>query len=456
MELNEQTDPQQIHWRSFTRIAFRFVFCYLALYCLYIFAEDQQFFRLLVSGRFSDSFIDPLLHRVVPWVGKHILHLSTDITIFTNGSADTTYDYVLIVCELFLAAVATVVWSLLDRKRPNYRVLHEWLRFVVRLALAMQLFFYGMDKLIPVQFGSLTLARISQRVGNLSPQDMLWIFMAASKPYTIFSGFAEVLAGVLLLVPQLTTLGALITIGVMANVFTLDMSYDVPVKLGSLHYLLMAMFLVAPEAQRLMNVFILNRPAAPSVSVPLSSRRWINRGALILSALVGIVCLPVLTHFSLQEYARHNPPRTQRSPLYGVWVVDEFSVSGNGAGDAAPGNSSQSFLTPKLAAEMNVAPGQDRWTEMIFEMRASAVVLLGNDVLDSVTLALDPQKQTATIGDDTDPAWRCDFVYQRSGSQLGLQGSINGNPVTLKLHRLDDSKMVLTTRGFHWINEHPF
>src|SRR5208282_313026 len=110
---------------------------------------------------------------------------------------------------------------------------------------------------------SLGLARLSERVGNLSPFRMLWTFMAASKPYTSFSGFAEVLAGVLLLVPQLTTLGALITIGVTANVFALNMSYDVPVKLGSLHYLLMAMFLVAPETQRLVNVFILNRPAAP-------------------------------------------------------------------------------------------------------------------------------------------------------------------------------------------------
>lgn len=454
--MNEQTDAQQINWRSSRRIAFRFVFCYLALYCLYIFAGDQQFFRYLFSGRFADSFIDPFWHHVVPWAGKHVLHLSTDITIFSNGSGDTTYDYVLILCELFVAAVATVVWSLLDRKRPNYRVLHEWLRFVVRLALAMQMFFYGMDKLIPVQFGSLTLARLSQRVGNLSPASMLWTFMAASKPYTIFSGFAEVLAGVLLLVPQLTTLGALITMGVMANVFALDMSYDVPVKLGSLHCLLMAMFLVAPEAHRLINVFILNRPAAPRVSVPLSNRRWINQGALILSALVAIVCLPMLAHFSLQRYARQNPPPTERSPLYGVWLVDEFSVSSNAAGNPVPGSSDRAFLTPKLAADMNVAPGQDHWTEMIFEMPASAVVLLGNGTLDYVTLSLDPGKQTAAIGDNGDPAWKCDFVYQRTGSQMGFQGSINGIPVTLKLHRLDDSKMRLTTRGFHWINEYPF
>jgi uncharacterized membrane protein YphA (DoxX/SURF4 family) len=453
--LNEQTDAQQINWRFPTRIAFRFIFCYLALYCLYIFAGELQFFQYLASGRLTDSFIDPFWHHVVPWVGKHLLHLSTDITIFSNGSGDTTYDYVLILCELFLAGVATVVWSLLDRKRPNYRVLHEWLRFVVRLALATQLFFYGMDKLIPVQFGSLTLARLSQRVGGLSPMGMLWTFMAASKPYTIFSGFAEVLAGVLLLVPQLTMLGALITLGAMTNVFALDMSYDVPVKLGSLHYLLMAMFLLAPETRRLMNVFVLNRPAAPRVSVPLSNRRWIDQGALILSALVGIVCLPLLTHFSLQRYSRQNPPATDRSPLYGVWVVDEFTVSGT-AGNPVPGNSTRAFLTPTLAAVMNVAPGQDRWTELIFQTPTTANIILGNGFLDYVTLALDAQKQTAAISDDSDPAWKCDFAYQRTGEQLGMQGSINGNPVTLKLHRLDDSQMILTSRGFHWINEYPF
>lgn len=447
-ELNAQTDAEQIRWRFSTRLVFRFVFCYLALYCLYIFAGDQVFLQYLASGQLADSFIDPLWHHVVPWVGKHVLHLSKEITVFSNGSGDTTYDFALILCELFLAAVTTLVWSTLDRKRPNYRTLHEWLRFFVRLALATEMIFYGMDKLIPVQFGSLTLARLSQRIGDLSPMNMLWTFMAASKPYTIFSGLAEVLGGVLLLVPQLTTLGALITIGVMANVFALNMSYDVPVKLLSFHFLLMAAFLVAPETQRLLNVFVLNRPAAPRVNTLLSHRRWINQGALILSWLAGALLLFTLIHFSLKRYSAQNPAAAARSPFYGIWTVDEFSLTGNPVGP---------LLTEKLASDMQVAPGGDRWSELIFDMPGDLIIRLSNGTLDYVKLSLDPKKNTASVGDEGDPNWKCDFVYQRTAEQLlNLQGRINGNAVTLRLHRLDQSKDRLTSRGFHWINERPF
>lgn len=394
-----------------------------------------------------DSFADPLWHHVVPWVGEHVLHLSTYITIFTNGSGDTTYDYVLILCELFLAVVATVIWSALDRKRPNYRLLYEWLRFIVRLALAMEMLDYGMDKLIPVQFGSLTLGTLSTRVGDLSPESLLWTFMAASKPYTIFAGFGEVLAGVLLLVPQLATLGSLIAIGVMANVFALNMSYDVPVKLASFHYLLMAAFLVLPDAQRLLNVLVFNRTAAPRPSVPLSSRRWINQGALVLSALLGVVLLASLTHFGLQRYAMENPTAAARSPLYGVWTVDEFNLSAKPPGP---------LFTDKLVAGMKIAPGEDRWAELIIDTPSGSAIGLSNGALDYVTLRLDTANGTLSVADQADPNWNCKFVYQRIGEQrLNLQGAINGNSVSLKLHR-SQRPSRLTSRGFHWINEFSF
>jgi len=443
--LNWQSEAEQARWRASTRVAFRFVFCYLTLYTLYILGNEQELFHYWIFGRLTDSFIDPLWHRVVPWVGKHIPHLATDITIFTNGSGDTTYDYVLVLCELFVAAVATVVWSALDRKRSNYRVLREWLRLLVTLALAMEMFSYGMDKLIPVQFGSLTLARLSQRVGELSPEDMLWTFMAASKPYTMFTGLTEVLAGILLLVPRLRTLGALVTVGAMSQVFALDMSYDVPVKLGSLHYLLMAAFLLVPETERLLNVLVLNRTAAPRTFTALSNRSWINRVALILPVLLAVLWLSTVTHFSLKRYAAENPSAVAQCPLYGVWIVDDFSATG------IP----KPLLTEKLARDMNIGSG-DTFTELIFDAPGSLLIHFSNGVLDYTKLTIDQVKNTASVSDDDDVNWKSDFAYQRAGDRLNLQGHINGNLVTLKLHRWDLANSRLTSRGFHWINEFPF
>jgi uncharacterized membrane protein YphA (DoxX/SURF4 family) len=446
-KLNGEANTQQTDWCPATRVVFRFVFCYLALYCLYVSSFVEQIVKFAFTLRFTDTSYDLFWHRVVPWVGSHLLHLAKPITIFSNGSGDTTYDNVLILCELFLAGVATVIWSALDRNRSEYRRLYEWLRFVVRLVLSSAMLIYGMDKLIPVQFGAMTLTRLSTRVGDLTPFRLLWTFMAASKPYTICCGAAEVLAGILLIFPRFTTLGALIAMADMANVFALNMSYDVPVKLGALHYLLMSLFLLAPEARRLANVLVLNRAAAPREIRPLSSHLWVNRAAQILMTAVAVLLLSVLTHESFKRYAAENSPNAGTQPaLYGVWSVDEFAVSPH---------ATSPLFTAFLISDLRISPGDERWTELIIDNDPLAGIRLNNGVIDSVRLKLDAGKSTVSIDDPADASWKCDFVYQRTGDQLALQGQINGNAVAMKLHRAN-WKGNLVTRGFHWINERPF
>jgi hypothetical protein len=109
--LKTQHRENQPPWHFLTRIAFRFTFCYLVLYCLYLADEvgDFVFYYASNGSAFPDGFMSPLWHSVVPWVGKRVLHLGSDITIFTNSSADTTYDYVLVFVEIAIAAVVTLI-----------------------------------------------------------------------------------------------------------------------------------------------------------------------------------------------------------------------------------------------------------------------------------------------------------------------------------------------------------
>ena len=67
--------------------------------------------------------------------------------------------------------------------------------------------------------------------------------MGASKTYTIFSGFAEVIGGFLLFGRRTRTFGEpWLVFAVMMNVFMMNMSYDIPVKIYSFHLMLMAFF----------------------------------------------------------------------------------------------------------------------------------------------------------------------------------------------------------------------
>jgi hypothetical protein len=49
------------------------------------------------------------------------------------------------------------------------------------------------------------------------------------------------------------------------------------------------------------------------------------------------------------------------------------------------------------------------------------------------------------------------FVYQRpNDEQLILDGSLDGHPVRMQLRRMDHSKFLFASRGFHWVQEYPF
>ena len=241
----------QLRWGISTRIAFRFAFTYLALYTL-PFPLDYFPYSDTITRLYT-----ALWHAVVPWVGKHILLLSYDITVFTNGSGDTTYDYVHALCLLTIATIVAIVWSALDRKRLEYSKLYQWLRIFVRFWLASFLLSYGAAKVIPNQMPAPFLSTLLEPYGESSPMTLLWTFMGASKSFQIFTGLAEMLGGILLIIPRTTTLGALISAADMTMVFMLDMSYDIPVKLFSFHLLVISVFLLAPDLERLGQLFIL-------------------------------------------------------------------------------------------------------------------------------------------------------------------------------------------------------
>src|SRR5256886_11517891 len=112
-----------------------------------------------------------------------------------------------------------------------------------------------------------SLTRLLQPFGTLSPMGVLWMSMGSAPAYEIFTGCAEVAGGLLLIVPRTTTLGALISLACMIQVFVLDMTYDVPAKLLAFHNFLLSCFLLAPEVPRLVRFLLLNRATAPFMQV---------------------------------------------------------------------------------------------------------------------------------------------------------------------------------------------
>ena len=426
-ELRIPANENEARWNTGTRIAFRFVFAYLLLY------NFSAMLSWLTYAPTPAEKYEELWHKVVPWVGEHVLRLSAPITIFSNGSGDTTYDYVCALCFLWLAAAATVVWSLADRKRLNYEKLHRWLRLYVRLTLAGTMVSYGAFKVIKSQFPDLSLSRLLQPYGDSSPMGLLWTFMGASTAYTVFAGAVEMLGGLLLILPRLTTLGALVSVIAMGNIFVLNMCYDVPVKLYSLHLLLMGVFLLVPDGRRLFNLFVLNREAEPAADQALFVGKWRNRGVLAFQLAFGVYVTVLSLHQSYRAYQQYNV----KPPFYGIWAVDEFSVDG--------------------APKPDSLDDETRWHRAVFATGFDFSVQSLSGARVRFMPEVDSKKKTLTLHKRGDQKQAWVLTFQQPGPEsLTLDGQLDGRRIQAKLRHLEDPKFLLTTRGFHWINEYPF
>ncbi len=265
----ERHEPPR--WNLAMRIAFRFLFSYFALYSLFpALALRNDFLRELYFD-FWDT--------VVVWADEAFVHVPYGLTFDERGVSNAPYGWVQFLCTVTLACAATVLWSVLDRDRVQYARLHPWFRLAMRYMLAGAMIRYGAIKIIPSQMmAPPPLPVLQQRIGDIFPNHLLWWTVGASPPFETATGLAEMLGGVLLLLPRTTLLGALICTANMVLVFLLNMCYDVPVKLPSLHLLVMAVILVAPDLRRLADVFLFHRGAEPSRVPPLFQRKWTRPG----------------------------------------------------------------------------------------------------------------------------------------------------------------------------------
>ena len=419
------TQAPVVRWPVVQRIAFRFACLYLVLYSV-----PGAVLYAIPGGAYPASAITKVWHTVCPWVAIHVFHLSGQrTTYFGTGSGDTTLAYIQNLLIVVITAGGTLIWSLLDRRRPNYARLHAWLRLLVRYTLAFILFGYGFAKVFPLQFQPANAIRLSERFGDFSPMGVLWSFMGASIAYTIFAGSLEVTGGLLLVFRRTASLGALISFGVLANVVALNFCYDVPVKLYSTNLLLMAAFVAAPDARRLANVLLLNRAApAADLNAPRFERRWLRVAAAVFwAAFVGWHLFGQVRG-GWQRYRETYHRAT--GPLHGDYLVDSFQRNGRDV--------------PPLTTDSS------RWRLAEFGPQGVFVQRMDNSPM-GFRGAYDDASHTINLNRAGTLKWS-----KPDEQRLTLEGVLQGNAVSIHLHALDANAFPLNSRGFHWIQEFPF
>jgi uncharacterized membrane protein YphA (DoxX/SURF4 family) len=424
-------------WSLSKRIGFRFLFSYFLLF----FLTGQEIAQIPFLGTLVEKYTG-LWYAIAVWVGKNLFHIRHEIALDGQGSGDTTFRWLLLPCFLALAAAATLLWSVLDRKRADYERLNQWLRLMLRFSLAIAMITYGMAKVIPNQMASPHMGTLLQRVGDLSPMRMLWTFMGSSPAYETFTGLAELFGGVLLLVPRTTLLGALVCVADMTMVFMLNLCYDVPVKIMSFHYLVMAIILVAPDLRRLADMFLFNRAVAPARTPPrLFARPGLHRldGAVqVLLCLFGLYSIVINIPAGMERYKQQNPPQP---PLYGGWWTEELTIDG-AEGLADPEGWRRVIFQNPGAMTIELTRGKRQPYALHLDTTVKRMTIEQVQVDAKGQPLLDAAGQPKKL-----PGWRADLSYAEPEAYiLILEGTLNGRRLRARMR-----KMAAFSKEFHWI-----
>ena len=409
-------------WEPLTRIAFRFCFIYFGLYVV----ASQIFGSLLLIPYFQFRGLGPHwpLREITTWIASHIFHIETPLTYSGDSIGETSFFWVQMFWILAVSIAATGIWSYRDRKRKHYATLHRWFHFFIRLALASQMFEYGMTKIIPNQFPSPPLITLVQPVGNLSLQGLLWASIGASPAYEIFLGCAEMVGGILLLLPRTAMLGALICLADMTQVFVLNMTYDIGLKQISFHLILLCLFLLTDDFTRLANFFFWNRNVEPSAPA--------NRVAVRLQLAFGVYLIAMQTFINWSFWHTGGGGRP-RSDLYGIWNVEQLSVDGQ-------------FQTPALN-------DYDRqWRRVIFDLPGTVAFQRLDDSIAHYGASIDTGVKSIALTKGSSKTWKSSFTYQRSGSdQLILDGDMDHHRIHIQLQLADFDTFPLLNSTFRWV-----
>ncbi|MGL6237119.1 MAG: DoxX family protein [Segniliparus sp.] len=441
---DEDAPPSGPRWKPITLIAFRFGTCYFGSFGLVL---AVGLVPVVLTGFGFDSPWSAMLGMLratrppVAWAGEHLLGLRVEST---QVGSDSAFQWSALFCVAATAALATALWTALDRQRRRYDRFQAWVWTLLRLVLATAMFYFGMAKVVPTQM-PFVLNRLVEPYGNFSPEGVLWAQVGVSQPYEIVLGAAaEVLGGLLLLSSRTAPAGALVSVVDLAQVFLLNMTYDIRLKTVSSQLLLMSLFLFAPHARRLSAALFTDRPVPAAAPAALFGSRRANRLASVAQICAGLALLAAFGGQGWQQFARPAPE------LYGIWQVDHFS---------AEGYQRDPLLTDGL-----------RWRRVVFDRPfhvSDPVMVTVQHMDDSFEVfggTIDPRHHIIDLGHrielgtyvETPARIRLTYWWPRPGSMVIDGEDYVGHRVHIWFDRMDPSAFPLVERGFNWVQEHPY
>lgn len=399
----------------------RFFYSYVVLYCL-----SNQFVTSSILGKVWTAIVPPF--------ANFALGIDDSVAPANFGSGDGIFSVVSLLVYAIVALGLASLWTFFSSRNNDLdRKLQTAIWILVRYYIIWQMLLYGFAKVMYMQFQPPSNMRLLQPLGEFSPMGLLWTFMGYSEGYTVFTGIGEVVGGLLLLFRRTTTVGALVVFGVMVNVMMLNFCYDVPVKLLSTHLVLLSLFLLYLDRERIW-AFVNNRVVVPVVYIPLFHRRSIERIKRGLKWLIVIIAVGgTLFRTNIRNMVLSSQAETD---FPGYYEVQSFERNGR-------------ELAPLLT-------DGSRWHYLEIGRNQYAQIMMTDGRKDYFNFSLDSTKQEMSFQNSALSWESYTLQFQQNERELILEGT-NGQSdslyIVLEQRRREDFPLV--SQGFRWVQERP-
>lgn len=399
-------------WNSFEKVSFRFLFLYFTLYILSLFTAS-------------------IWNPIIQWLGTSVFDINYEFSSNGRGSGDTTYAYLLLFLFFCLSVIGGFIWSLIDRKRKSYNQLQYGFLVGVRFIVIFFMFTYGFIKVFHLQMPELSNANLIKTLGEKSPMGLAWTFMGFSKTYSFFAGFSEILAGLLLIPRRTQTYGAMATVAVMLNVFMMNLSFDIPVKIFSFHLMLMGVLILLVDFKRVFGVLVMNKNIGDYTIYP-QLQKGDKKVVLIIKWVLFIFLFGLFTISNYPRYKKFYIDK--KAPLYGIWEVKKFEKN-----------------NVTIPSNLNE---KKRWRFIAIDYPKVASIKTMDDKQSYYKFKVDTIKNTIVFGvnrtEESDT-----LLFKKEGNRVFISGIIKSDTLKIELTPKPIDDYLLKSRGYNWINERP-
>lgn len=373
-------DPETVHpastspsdWQGYEKIVFRFLFIYFLIQAVPL---DWHFYRDLFTIHWGQGYYRDLFN-----LSRYAPHFV--------GPADTFVNWAIVG---LIALVGAFIWTAFDKNRTDTNALYYWLRVVLRYRLAIGVIAYGFIKLFPLLAPFPSISNLNTPYGDFTAWKLFSLSLGIVPSYESFLGLVELIGGLLLLNRRTATIGTLVLIPFLGNVFMSNLAYEGGEYVYSFLLITFALFLFAYDAIRLFRLVSLEQAATPNRYQPVFTNQWQRYGRLALkSAFIffGVFLYGYKTYAAYKTGPYQFPQTPGLSGAAGIYDVAEFKL----AGETIPYSATHSV----------------RWQDVVFETWNTISIKSNRPVI--------PDKTNI----EQIPASDSDRTYEQAGS-IGRQ-----------------------------------